>query len=295
MTETDYGIKPEGYRLPEQAHIGAVILQVSDIERSLAFYRDFLGFSEIAREASEIKLGVDGRPLVVLRSGAHGPLRERRLGLYHFAILLPDRAALGRALEHLVSSGLQPGASDHLVSEALYISDPDGLGIEIYRDRPRAEWKAKARQLNMATDPLDFDAVIAAGDGQAWQGMPAGTVIGHVHLHVGDIEAAKAFYHNAVGLDVMVWSYPGALFLSAGGYHHHLGTNTWAGPRATAPASDEPQLLAWQLVLPAPTDVAAAAANITAKGFAATPEEPGGSLAADPWGTALQLVAAAGT
>jgi catechol 2,3-dioxygenase len=292
MTDADYGIKPEGYRLPEQTHIGAVTLQVSDIERSLVFYRDFLGFSEIARDATAIKLGVDGRPLVVLRSGANGPLRQRRLGLYHFAILLPERAALGRALEHLVSSGLQPGASDHLVSEALYISDPDGLGIEIYRDRPRAEWKATGRQLNMATDPLDFDSVIAAGDGQAWQGMPSGTIIGHVHLHVGDIETAKAFYHNAVGLDVMVWSYPGALFLAAGGYHHHLGTNTWAGARATAPESNEPQLLAWQLILPAPTDVAAAAANITSQGFAATPEEPGGSVATDPWGTALQLVAA---
>lgn len=292
MTDAGYGIKPEGYRLPEQTHIGAVTLQVSDIERSLVFYRDFLGFSEIARDATAIKLGVDGRPLVALRSGANGPLRQRRLGLYHFAILLPERAALGRALEHLVSSGLQPGASDHLVSEALYISDPDGLGIEIYRDRPRAEWKATGRQLNMATDPLDFDSVIAAGDGQAWQGMPSGTIIGHVHLHVGDIETAKAFYHNAVGLDVMVWSYPGALFLAAGGYHHHLGTNTWAGARATAPESNEPQLLAWQLVLPAPTDVAAAAANITSQGFAATPEEPGGSVATDPWGTALQLVAA---
>src|SRR5690606_12419673 len=162
----------------------------------------------------------------------------------------PDRAALGRILEHLVRNGIQPGAADHLVSEALYINDPDGLGIEIYRDRPRTEWTAVQRQLNMSTDPLDFEAVMAEARGEAWAGMPGGTVIGHVHLHVGDIEQARAFYHDAIGLDVMVWTYPGALFLAAGGYHHHLGTNIWAGPQATAPEPDEPQLLEWQLVLP---------------------------------------------
>ncbi|HEY0811287.1 MAG TPA: VOC family protein, partial [Longimicrobiales bacterium] len=185
---------------------------------------------------------------------------------------------------------VQPGASDHLVSEALYLSDPDGLGIEIYRDRQRSEWNVAGRQLSMATEPLDFDAVLAAGGGAAWSGMPSGTTIGHVHLHVGDIEDAKAFYHDAVGLDLVVWSYPGALFLSAGGYHHHLGTNTWAGPRATPPEPDEPQLLRWQLVLPAATDVANAASHIAGKDYGVTPEEPGGSIALDPWGTAVQLV-----
>jgi catechol 2,3-dioxygenase len=194
-------------------------------------------------------------------------------------------------LEHLVRNGVQPGASDHLVSEALYLSDPDGLGIEIYRDRGREEWSVTNRQLDMATDPLDFDAVLAAGGGQAWRGMPSHTVIGHVHLDVGDIEQARSFYHEAVGLDVMVWSYPGALFLAAGGYHHHLGTNTWAGPRATPPQHDEPRLLQWELVVPDARAVAEAASNIAAQGFAATPEEPGGSIALDPWGTALHIVA----
>ncbi len=289
MNEADYGIQSEGYRLPEATHIGAVTLQVSDLARSLDFYGGFLGFAEIERATDRVVLGVDDRPLVILRSGAQAPLKQRRLGLYHFAILLPDRAALGRVLEHLVRNGLQPGASDHLVSEALYLSDPDGLGIEIYRDRPREEWSATGRQLDMATDPLDFDAVLAEGRGESWRGMPSGTVIGHVHLHVGDIDGAKAFYHTAVGLDVMVWSYPGALFLSAGGYHHHLGTNTWAGPRATPPEHGEPKLLEWQLVLPSANDVANAATNISAQGFAITPEELGGSITQDPWGTSLQL------
>jgi catechol 2,3-dioxygenase len=289
MTDDEYGIRPDGYRLPEATHIGAVTLQVSNLDRSVEFYAGFLGFSEVERTDGRVALGVDGVPLVVLREGANGPVQQRRLGLYHFAILLPDRVALGRVLDHLVRGGVQPGASDHLVSEALYLSDPDGLGIEIYRDRARSEWTTSARQLKMATEPLDFDAVLAEGGGQRWQGMPSGTTIGHVHLHVGDIEEAKTFYHSAVGLDLTVWSYPGALFLSAGGYHHHLGTNTWAGPHATPPAREEPQLLQWQLILPEPEDVAEAASNILAAGFGVSPEEPGGSIAQDPWGTALQL------
>ena len=293
MTATDYGLQPSGYRLPAATHIGRVVLQVSNLDHSADFYRDFLGFEEIARAAETISLGVDGRVLIELRAGASGPLHARRLGLYHFAILLPDRASLGRALEHLVGSGMQPGASDHLVSEALYISDPDGLGIEIYRDRAREEWQVTDRQLAMASEPLDFDAVMAASDGEAWAGMPSGTVIGHVHLHVGDIEAARAFYHEGVGLDVMVWNYPGALFLAAGGYHHQLGTNTWAGPGAAPARADEPQLLMWQLVLPDPEQVAAAASQLAQAGYAVTPEEAGGSVANDPWGIALQLTAAA--
>jgi catechol 2,3-dioxygenase len=289
MEEVAYGIQPQGYRLPEATHIGAVTLQVSDLARSTRFYRDVLGFGEVSTSNDRVELGVDDKPLVVLQAGAKEPLKARRLGLYHFAILLPDRPSLGRVLEHLVDNGIRPGASDHLVSEALYIDDPDGLGIEIYRDRPREEWTVTGKQLDMATDPLDFEAVVAAGGNVKWSGMPSGTTIGHVHLHVGNIEDAKRFYHEAVGLDVMVWSYPGALFLSAGGYHHHLGTNTWAGPHATPPQRDEPRLAQWQLVLPGTEDVARVAANIHERGYSVTPEEPGGSIAIDPWTTPLQF------
>ena len=289
MTDQSYGIRPAGYRLPESTHVGAVTLQVSDVDRSFDFYHSFLGFAELERRNHSVVLGVGQTPLLILQGGASGPLRQRRLGLYHFAILLPDRAALGRALELLVKNGVQPGAADHLVSEALYINDPDGLGIEIYRDRQRADWTVTQQQLDMASDPLDFEAVLAASGGAAWQGMPSGTVIGHVHLHVGDIERARAFYHEAVGLDVTVWNYPGALFLAASGYHHHLGTNTWAGPHAQPPLPQEPQLLQWELRLPGASDIADAAAHIAAKGYAVSPEEAGGSIARDPWGTALHL------
>ncbi|MBX6365824.1 MAG: VOC family protein, partial [Gemmatimonadetes bacterium] len=232
-----------------------------------------------------------GAPLVELRErrGAR-PVPERgRLGLYHYAILLPDRAALGRFLAHLRRLGVDVGMSDHLVSEALYLRDPDGLGIEVYADRPRSEWRWHGGQLAMATRPLDLRGVLAAGGGEPWTGMPAGATMGHVHLHVGDLAAAAAFYHRALGLDVVVWSYPGALFLSAGGYHHHLGLNTWAAGEPPAGEADA-RLLDWELVLPARSDAAAAAASLGSAGYAVA-REAGAYLAADPWGTALRLVA----
>jgi catechol 2,3-dioxygenase len=175
------------------------------------------------------------------------------------------------------------------VSEALYLADPDGLGIEIYRDRERSEWSTRGRELAMATDPMDFEGVLAAGGNETWNGMPSGTIIGHVHLHVGDLERARTFYHAALGLDAVVWSYPGALFLSAGGYHHHLGLNTWAGPRAQPPAANQPRLLDWQLLLPSARDVADAAASLAAASEMVSPEEVGGSVATDPWGTSVRL------
>jgi catechol 2,3-dioxygenase len=216
------------------------------------------------------------------------PLRANsRLGLYHFAILLPDRAALGRFLAHLARIGVRLGASDHLVSEALYLRDPDGLGIEVYADRPRSTWRWTNGELAMATEPLDSASVIAAGGGEPWTGMPGGTVMGHLHLHVGDIDTASRFYHAALGLDPTVWSYPGALFLSAGGYHHHLGVNTWAG-RAAPASEQEARLLEWRMILPATSDVDAAAERLRSAGHAVALASEGW-LASDPWGTRLRL------
>jgi catechol 2,3-dioxygenase len=291
----DFGIAPDGYRLPESLELGTVRLQVTSIDRSLEFYAGLLGMSVITASGDGALLGAAGSTaaLVELRAGDDPRARRRgRLGLYHFAVLLPDRAALGRVLAYLLRRGVRPGSADHLVSEALYLQDPDDLGIEIYRDRQRSEWNASGRQLAMSSDPLDATAVMAASDGAEWTGMPEGTRIGHVHLHVGSIDAARDFYHAALGFDVIVWSYPGALFMSAGGYHHHLGVNTWAGAHATAPGHDEPRLLSWDIVLPTATDVAAAVDSITHAGYAPSPEEAGGSVAHDPFGTALRLVAA---
>jgi len=201
-------------------------------------------------------------------------------------MLLPERPALGRLVRHLSRKGIRMGMADHLVSEAIYLSDPDGLGIEVYTDRPRSEWKHHSREIAMAVDPLDVPSLIADAGDHEWEGAPSATTMGHIHLHVGDLGQAEAFYHSALGFDKIVWSYPGALFLSAGGYHHHLGTNTWApGPSAT---DDQARLLEWELILPTDVDVSAAANSLRQSGFAAERTENGWT-ARDPWGTSLRV------
>ena len=183
------------------------------------------------------------------------------------------------------------GMSDHLVSEALYLNDPDGLGIEIYSDRPRATWMKRGDELAMATEPLDVEGLVSDPTAHPWTGMPAGTTIGHMHLHVGDLAGAERFYGATLGLDVVVRSYPGALFLSAGGYHHHLGTNTWARG-ATPPAADEAQLLGWDLVVEDAAEVQAVRARVTGAGGATTSDAPNGFTTRDPFGTPVRIVAA---
>lgn len=295
--DLEYGIAPGGYRLPAATRIGAVRLQVSDLARSLAYYQDVLGLRVLRRAEGAATLGAHGddAPLVELRErpGARPAPMRGRLGLYHFAILLPDRRALGRFVAHLAETGERAGASDHLVSEALYLHDPDGLGIEVYADRPRSTWRHAGRQLAMDTAPLDLAGLVRAAGGERWTGAPAGTTVGHVHLHVGGLEAASAFYHAALGLDAVVWSYPGALFLSAGGYHHHLGLNTWASPDAHPAGEGDAKLLEWELVVPRAADAEAAARSLEAAGHAVR-RDGAGWLAADPWGTVLRLRGAEG-
>jgi catechol 2,3-dioxygenase len=278
-TTPRYGIRPPEYRLPDATHVGAVRLQVSDLERSLAYYTQVLGFDMLDRNTSTAALGTarDPRTLLELRErrGARPVPRRGLLGLYHFAVLLPDRAALGRFVAHLADIGAAAGSADHLVSEALYLSDPDGLGIEVYADRPRSDWTQRDSELAMTTEPLDLNGLVRAGGNVPWSGMPAGTVIGHVHLYVGALNEAEAFYHSALGLDKIVWSYPGALFLSAGGYHHHLGTNIWAA--GARPAT-----------LPTSADVNAAAAHVRGAGYTAQDAGTDRRLI-DPWGTTLRL------
>jgi catechol 2,3-dioxygenase len=176
--------------------------------------------------------------------------------------------------------------ADHLVSESLYLTDPDGLGIEVYADRPPSTWQPRGGELAMATDSLDLQSVIAAGGGRAWEGAPAGTILGHVHLHVGELIGAEAFYHAALGFDKIVWSYPGALFLSAGGYHHHLGTNTWSpGPSAT---ERQARLLEWELVVPGSVAISAAVRSLREAGYEAA-DAKDGAITRDPWGTRLRI------
>jgi catechol 2,3-dioxygenase len=282
-TMNEVGIAPRGYRLPADIRLGRVRLQVADLERSLAWYERVLGLRVLRRSGAGAALGAQGDDAVLVelheKAGVAPVPRRGRLGLYHFAILLPDRAALGRFVAHLAEIGERAGASDHRVSEALYLNDPDGLGIEVYADRPRSSWQVVDGQIAMSTDPLDLADVVRAAGGEPWTGMPAGTKLGHVHLHVGDLGRAAAFYHQGLGLDQVVWSYPGALFLSAGGYHHHLGLNTWAAGAAPA-GDDDARLLEWEIVVPSPADADAALKSLSGA-------EDG--VVRDPWGTALRI------
>jgi catechol 2,3-dioxygenase len=290
MTMNGSRRRPTDYRLPDETHLGRVRLQVSDLRASISYYTRVLGFRVLSHKDAVAMLGpADGTALVELRErpGVKPVPQGGRIGLYHFAILLPDRTALGRFVAHLGDIGAYAGSADHLVSEALYLRDPDGLGIEVYADRPRSAWTMNGREIAMTTKPLDLRALIRAAAGRPWDGMPVGTTIGHVHFHVGALEAAEAFYAGALGFDTVVRSYPGALFFSAGGYHHHVGANTWAGAAPSA-QPDEARLIEWELVLPTNHDVAALAANVAIAGYEVRADEDA-QLIADPSGVTVRL------
>lgn len=241
--------------LPVTTHIGAVQLAVSQLDRALDFYTYQLGFHLLSRVGPQASLSVDGQTILLVLQERPGALPKPTYstGLYHFAILTPSRLHLARSLRRLIELRYPlQGASDHLVSEAVYLADPDGNGIEIYADRPRSAWPRMGGELRMATDPLDFDGLMAElrADGGPWQGLPASTIIGHVHLHVRDIPEARAFYCEVLGFDLVLRYGPSALFVSAGGYHHHIGLNTWAGAGAPPPPSNAAGLVRYEIVLP---------------------------------------------
>ncbi|MDE2348250.1 MAG: VOC family protein [Gammaproteobacteria bacterium] len=267
-------------------NVGAVRLRVSDLDRSLAFYTEALGLDLLSRDATAASLGAGGRALVHLRALAGaGPRPRGSTGLYHFAVLMPDRRALGHALARLVAARwpLQ-GVADHGVSEALYLGDPDGLGIELYRDRPRSAWPMRDGVLAMTTDPLDAQALLdeaAAGEIPA-RADPA-TRMGHIHLQVRDLGEAERFWSGAVGFDVMQRWVPGALFVSSGGYHHHLGLNTW-GTAGAPPAPETAVGMDWFELLAegdAPDRMAASGVALEAR--------DGGWLARDPAGNGVLI------
>jgi catechol 2,3-dioxygenase len=288
-----YGVSPEGFRLPEATSLGPVHLQVADLDRSIGFYERVLGMRVAHRTGAAAHLAAqdEAGPLVVLHghAGATSSRRRAHLGLFHYALLLPDRPSLGRFVRHLATIGEQAGAGDHLVSEAFYLADPDGHGIEVYADRPRSTWLQVGRELVMATDPVDVDALLRDAGDEPWNGMPAGAVMGHVHLHVGNLTDAAAYYSEAVGFSRMVTRYPGALFLAAGDYHHHLGTNTWAGGSARAPGPDDARLLEWTVMLPDRASLLGVAESLAQAGYEAKADGDSAVVSRDPWGTQVRF------
>ena len=267
----------------EWLRIGGVALAVRDLGRVAAFYRDVIGLEMIAQDGGAIRLGAGGTAFLELlhRPGAL-PDDPATAGLFHTAFLLPSRAALGRWLAHFRALGGQlDGGADHLVSEAAYLRDPEGNGIEVYADRPPAQWHWRGdgaeRRVEMANRPLDVPGLLRVAEAP-WGGAPPGTRIGHVHLRVGDVGEAVRFYAGALGLDLTA-SRDSAAFLSTGSYHHHIAVNTWssakAGPRDPARAG-----LASVTLDVADGPAPAAVARTAGQGFD------------DPWGTVLHLRAA---
>ncbi len=237
-------------KLHPATHTGAVQLTVANLDRAVSFYERVLGLQLHERSDSQANLGVDDINLVELVELSGARQVEHHSGLYHFAILTPSRVALAQALRNFVQQGVRLGGSDHLVSEALYFSDPDGNGIEVYRDRPRDEWQYENGLPVLGGLPLDYQGVLREleEDDSPWQGMDPKTVMGHMHLHVSNLPAAVNFYRDVVGFDlIMDWNQ--ASFLSAGGYHHHLGINTWAGVGVPPQPADAVGLRHYEIVL----------------------------------------------
>jgi catechol 2,3-dioxygenase len=271
--------------------MGPVHLTVADLTRSLNYYERSIGLRTLARENGRASVGAGVRELLVLveEPGA-GPSRGHT-GLFHFALLLPERVDLARWLAHAASERVPlTGLSDHFVSEALYLSDPDGHGIEIYWDRPRATWEGQVSE-RMTTLPLDVDSLMGElPDAQdpSFEGLPDGTTMGHVHLKVAAIDETVAFYRDVLGFALMAQLGPYAAFLAAGGYHHHLGANTWESAGAAPPPAGTAALRHATVVLP---DEDERNRVIASAGAAGVDLEEGadGALIRDPSGNALLL------
>ncbi|WP_096188106.1 VOC family protein [Evansella halocellulosilytica] len=244
------------FQIHEDTQLGEVKLKVSNIEKSSQFYKEIIGFRILEKKRDSVTLTADGnKSLLVLKEVPNAVVLPPRsaTGLYHFAILLPERKDLGNVYEHLLQHNIRLGSSDHYVSEAIYLSDPDGNGIELYHDRPRDHWlKDEHGNYIMTVDPLNENSLLEAGGGEQWERLPENTKIGHIHLHVNDLHQSRKFYKDVLGFDTTVENDKrmGMLFHGAGGYHHHIGLNIWAGADAPNPPERAVGIARYTIVLP---------------------------------------------
>ncbi len=287
------GIAPPRYCLPASARVGRVRLAVSHVQRSVAFYTEIIGLSVLRQRADFATLGVgeNGRVLLELEevAGVQPITRGTRLGLYHTAILLPSRADLSSFVEQARRLGVPFGAGDHAVSEAIYLVDPDGLSVEVYADRNRGSWTIRNGEIVTGTAALDLGGLLAAPH-EPWRGVPAGTVMGHIHFYVGDMDQGTRFYHHGLGMNIMTSVFPGALFVAAGGYHHHVAFNIWAAGSPQAAQTDA-RVLFWELLLPDEKEVIRVAASLATAGWQASASDNGDRMISDPWGINVLLSA----
>ena len=271
--------------------LGAVALTVRNLVQSLEFYETSLGLQQNYRTGNIARLGVPGRDLLILTETPHARSYPRSTGLYHFAIRVPTRFDLARSLQRFdkTKTAVQ-GFADHFVSEAIYFSDPDGIGIEIYRDRPREQWQYEDGRLIMGTDPLDLDGLLSELTGQPdnWSGLHPDTIMGHMHLHVAQLDLAESFYHEILGFNLVLRYGPSASFLAAGGYHHHIGINTWAGVGAPPPPANSSGLHWFTVELPGHEALQEVTGRIKKAGIELL-DASGGHLVRDPSSNGILL------
>ncbi|MBC7815127.1 MAG: VOC family protein [Burkholderiales bacterium] len=272
-------------------HMGPATLAVADLARSVDFYTNVLGMTVLNAGENGSTMGAGTTPLLHLQAKPGAKRQpEHSTGLYHVAILQSSRPDLGRVVINLARTQYQVGGfADHLVSEAIYLDDPDGNGLEIYRDRPREEWRRNGNQIVMASDPIDLDGIVASvEDPEApFTGMPDGTTIGHMHLRVGDIPKAQAFYQDVLGFDVVA-KMPSALFVSAGGYHHHIGMNVWHSRNAPPAPADSVGLQEYGIVVPDTDAQGEVLARLNAVGVTHEMQDAD-ALFSDPWSNRIRL------
>jgi catechol 2,3-dioxygenase len=284
-------LAPESTKLAPETRLGAVELAVTDLDRSVSFYEDAIGLKLHRREDGRAALGAGGKDLLVLVEQPEAQRAGRHAGLYHFALLHPSRLELARAAARLAATQTPiQGASDHGISEAIYLPDPDGNGIELAADRPKEQWP-DLTVMSGGPDPLDLDALLGLVADEAPQpSVDPATTVGHIHLHVGDLEAATRFYVDVVGFDIMTYL-PSAVFVAAGGYHHHVGFNTWRGPGVPPAPEGVVGLRHFTVVLRDQAELDALRARASHVGLAVEDASEGSTLR-DPSGNALLFVVA---
>ncbi len=274
--------------LPDGLRLGPVHLTVTDLDRSIGFYESAIGLQLARRDGSDAALGAGGQDLLVLVEEPDARRAGRHAGLYHFALLHPSRLELARAAQRLIATETPvSGASDHRISEAIYLPDPDGNGIELAADRAREHWGDLADPTSLGgPEPLDMQSLMAMVEGEGVHERAAEDLsVGHLHLHVGSVEDALRFWRDLIGFEVMT-RFPSAAFIAAGGYHHHLGLNTWRGEGVPPQPAGVVGLRQWTIVLDTPAEVAEVRERLAAAG-APTEERPDGFLTRDPWNNVL--------
>lgn len=294
LRTVDYDTAAAAAALPAATRLGPVHLTVTDLARSVQFYEDVVGLTEQWRgrtdtDESAVALGAGGEPVVVLVEQPTATPPRRTSGLYHVALRYPTRESLGHLVRRLVETKTPvQGASDHGTHEAIYLPDPDGNGLELEWDRPRPQWPPMAEEFSRGgPQPLDVEATVATTGSSPTEARSPGVDVGHLHLHVGSVATAEEYYRDVLGLSLIA-ALPSAIFMSAGGYHHHLGANIWNGAGAPPAPAGSVGLRRWSVVVPGADDLAAAAERVErAGGHRAVTDEDGALVIADPSGNAV--------